>query len=107
MYFILKDTYCVNLRIKLGLNNDVMNVETFRQYSAAIDTMEKQHEETGVCRHHGDRIEGIPETLGISQHYRIEVFKGGPSLGPHYAERRKTLRQRMHFFPIWFVCHLI
>ena len=28
--------------------------------------------------------------IGSSQHYRIEGFKGGPLIGPHYAKRRQT-----------------
>jgi len=44
--------------------------------------------ETGVSWHHGGLIEGPHEIPHISQHYRIEGFKGGPQLGPHCAERR-------------------
>ena len=33
--------------------------------------------------------------LGPSQHYRNERFKVGPQLVPHYADRRKPLRQRV------------
>ena len=39
--------------------------------------------ETGVSRHHGDPIEGPLENPRISQHYRIEKFKGSP----HHAEK--------------------
>ena len=45
--------------------------------------------ETSVSRHHGEKIKGPPETSSESQHYRIEVFKRGPQLGLHRAERRQ------------------
>ena len=32
------------------------------------------------------------EFLRPSQHYRLEGHKGGPQLGPHYAERRYVSR---------------
>ena len=54
--------------------------------------MEKQQrsgvadQETGVSRHHGRPIEGLPESPRASQDYHIEGFMWGPLLGPHYAE---------------------
>ena len=39
--------------------------------------------ETGVSRHHGERMERPPETPRTSQHYPIEGFKRVL----HYAER--------------------
>ena len=37
--------------------------------------------ETGVSRHHGDPIEGPPETFPASQHYLIEEIKEVSDLG--------------------------
>ena len=51
--------------------------------------------ETGVSQHHWDPIEKL---LRPSQHYRIDGFKGDSMSGPHYTERRQSLRQRMCFF---------
>ena len=51
--------------------------------------------ENGVSRHHGGVFEGSLKTIRTSQHYRIEGFKGGPQLGPNYAETRQSLGQRM------------
>ena len=36
--------------------------------------------------------------IGPSQDCHIEKFKGGPQLGPYYAERCQPLGQRMTFF---------
>ena len=41
---------------------------------------------------------GCFETPRILHHYGIEGFQGGPQLGPHFAERRQSLGQRMRVF---------
>ena len=46
-------------------------------------------------------IEDPPETPNTSHHYRIEVFKEGPQLFPHYAERCQFLGQLMLIFLTW------
>ena len=46
--------------------------------------------ETCVSRHRGSL-----ETPRSSKHYRIDVFKGGPKLDPHYLAGRESIGQQM------------
>ena len=43
--------------------------------------------EDGISQYRGGSIEGTPQTRLISRQYRIEGFKVGPQLDPHYTER--------------------
>ena len=55
--------------------------------------------ETSASRFHEGPIMLPPSNL--SQHYGTKVsrgFRGGSSLGPHYAERSKPLEQPVYFF---------
>ena len=54
--------------------------------------------ETGVFSHHGGQIEGPLKSLGPFQHNPIGEFKGGLQLGPHYAKRGLSIRQRLYLF---------
>ena len=43
----------------------------------------------------GGQFRAYLEPIGPPQHYRIEGFKKGPQLVPHYADRRQSLGQQM------------
>ena len=51
-----------------------------------------------VSRHHGVQLRAPLETCRPSEHYRTEGFKGCDWFGPHYDERRQSLREQMSFF---------
>ena len=41
-----------------------------------------RHIQTGVSRHHGGPIEGLPETFIHHSTIVLRGYKGGPSIGP-------------------------
>ena len=43
----------------------------------------------------------VTVTLGVSQHDRVQGFKGAPQLLPRYAENHQPLGQWMWVFPVW------
>jgi len=74
------------INFKAGMSTGIYYLNIQAGKTAAIRRTAVR--EAGVSRHHRATIECPPETPPTSEHYRIEGFKGGPLIGPHYAERR-------------------
>ena len=53
-----------------------------------------------VYWHHEGPITGFPETPQTLLQYGTNELKGGPQLGPDYAERRESFGPHVKVFPV-------